>query len=107
MSENWIRVAAVDEVDEDDLIQVEVGKELIALFNLAGEYFASSDICTHEYACLSDGFVIDGLIECPLHQGCFDIKSGKAKGAPVTVDLTTYQTKVIEKDIYILLVQPE
>lgn len=56
----------------------------------------------HEYACLSDGFVIDGVIECPLHQGCFDIATGKAKRAPVTVDLQTYQTRIDGDNIFIL-----
>ncbi|MGI9316474.1 MAG: non-heme iron oxygenase ferredoxin subunit [bacterium] len=103
MPQNWVRVAAVGDVDDEDLIQVEVGNKLIAVYNLGETYYATSDICTHEYACLSDGFVIDGVIECPLHQGCFDIITGKAKGAPVTVDLQTYQTKIEGGGIYILI----
>ncbi len=103
MSENWIAVSAASDIDDEDLIQVKVGEKLIAIYNLGGKFFATSDICTHEYACLSDGFVIDGVIECPLHQGCFDIASGKAQGAPVTVDLETYPTKLEDGQVYIQL----
>ena len=103
MSENWVRIALTSEIDDEDLIQVKVDDKLIAVYNLGGKFYATSDICTHEYACLSDGFVIDGVIECPLHQGCFDITTGKAKGAPVTVDLKTYQTKVEDDNIFILM----
>ena len=103
MSDNWIKVAKVADIDEDDLIQVKVEDELIAVYNVSGNFYASSDICTHEYACLSDGFVIDGVIECPLHQGCFEIATGKAMGAPVDVDLKTYSVKVEGEDIFILV----
>jgi len=103
MSKEWVRVAAAREIEDEDLIQVKVGDLLIAVYNLGGVFYATSDICTHEYACLSDGFVIDGMIECPLHQGCFDIASGKAKGAPVTVDLQTYEVRTEGEDILILV----
>jgi len=103
MPQNWIKVATTDQVEEDDLIQVKVEDNLIAIYNVGGKFFATSDICTHEYACLSDGFVIDGQIECPLHQGCFDIKTGKAQGAPVTIDLKTYQVRVEGDDISVFL----
>ena len=42
-------------------------------------------------------------IECPMHQGIFDIKSGKAVSEPACVDLKTYEIKVEEKKIYIKL----
>lgn len=98
-----MRVATTFEIEDEDLIQVKVGDLLIAVYNLGGVFHATSDICTHEYACLSDGFVIDGMIECPLHQGCFDIASGEAQGAPVTVDLKTYEVRIEGEDIYVLV----
>jgi nitrite reductase/ring-hydroxylating ferredoxin subunit len=103
MMENWVRVAAMGEFEDEDLIQVKVNDLLIAIYNLGETYYATSDICTHEHACLSDGFVIGGVIECPLHQGCFDIATGKAKWAAVTVDLQTYPTRIDGENIYILM----
>ena len=103
MSKNWTKVATTDQIEEDDLIQVKVGDKLIAIYHLDGDFYATSDICTHEFACLSDGFVMDGMIECPLHQGFFDIRSGKAQGAPVTVDLETYELRVEGDQISILI----
>ena len=58
------------------------------------EYFATDGICTHEHAHLSDGLVMDNIIECPKHYGRFDYKTGEAKGAPFCVDLRTYPVKV-------------
>lgn len=103
MSENWIKVAAITDVDQDDVIAVKSGDREIAVYNVGGTYFATSNICTHQDARLSDGFVIDGVIECPLHQGRFRIADGKPKGAPVHIPLCTYPVKVEGDDIYVLV----
>lgn len=94
MAGNWHAVAAPEDIEEDDVIQVKCEGKRYAVYNLGGEFYASSDVCTHEYACLSEGLVLDGVIECPLHQGRFDIKTGKPKGAPASVPLKTFPVKV-------------
>ncbi len=103
VSDDWHAVAAVDDVDDDDVVQVKVRAKRIAVYNLGGDFYATSDVCTHEYACLSEGFIIDGNIECPLHQGRFDIRSGKPKGAPVSVPLKTYPVKVEAGQVFVRL----
>lgn len=94
MQENWHDVAATEDIEADDVISVEVEGNEIAVFNVEGEFFATHGVCTHEFACLADGLPMDGVIECPLHNGRFDIRTGKALGAPVSVDLRTYPVKV-------------
>ena len=103
MADKWVRVAVVGDVETDDVIAVKVGEQEIAIYNVNDKYYATSNICTHQYARLSEGFVIDGVIECPLHQGRFDIVNGKPKGAPVHVPLCTFPVKVEGNDIHILL----
>lgn len=87
-------VAKTDEVDDDEAIAVSVGRIDIGIYKIGGEFYALNDICTHAYACLSDGYVENSQIECPLHGACFDIKTGKALTAPATVDLDSYPIKV-------------
>ena len=87
-------VAKTSELDEDEAIQVLVGRKEIAIYNLGGEFFATDDICSHAYASLADGYVENGQVECPLHGACFDIKTGKALTAPASIDLRTYEVKV-------------
>ena len=103
MTNGWVRVAGVDELDEEGVLQVRAGDKPVALYQINGRYYATSDICTHEYACLSEGFVVDGKIECPLHQGLFDIATGKAQGPPVEVDLETFQTRIENDEIFVLI----
>lgn len=100
---NWTRVASIGELQDDEAMPVFVGDVEIALFRSAGEFFATDNMCTHAFALLSDGFVEDGCIECPLHQARFDLRTGKVLCAPATQDIRTYPVKVEGEDIFIAL----
>ena len=97
----WQRIASLSEIAVDAVLGVDVDGSRVALYRLANEVFATAGICTHAMALLSDGFVEDGNIECPLHQGQFDIRSGKALCAPATEDLRTYAVKLDGDEILI------
>jgi 3-phenylpropionate/trans-cinnamate dioxygenase ferredoxin subunit len=91
----WVDVCAVDEIEEEDVIGFDHGGATYAVYRLEGEQFHATDgLCTHEGVHLCDGLVMAGIIECPMHNGRFEIATGRAKGAPVTVDLRTHPVKV-------------
>ena len=102
----WKRAVGVAEVELDDLVGVEIEGREIAVYNLKGRFYATDNICTHEHACLSQGFVIGDVIECPLHQGRFHIPTGEPKGAPVHIRLKTYPVKVEGESVFVGL-EPE
>lgn len=90
----WVRVASVAEVAEGQMVAARIGEREIAVYHLpGGDYRATSNICTHEYAQLSDGWLEDGCIECPLHAARFDVRTGKALCAPAEENLTVYELK--------------
>jgi 3-phenylpropionate/trans-cinnamate dioxygenase ferredoxin subunit len=97
----WIKVASASELGIDEAKTVVAAGYGVALYRVADGFFATESMCTHGKALLSEGFVEDGCIECPLHQGRFDIRSGKALCAPVTTDLRTYAVKLEGDDIYV------
>ena len=94
MTTNWIDAAALAEVPEGDVIGVMVAGKEIALFEVDGEVFATDNICSHGHARLSDGFLEGREIECPLHQGRFDVCSGQALCAPLTENIKTYTVRI-------------
>lgn len=99
---SWIEVCAVDDVEEEDVIRVDVEGRALAIYRSPQDTFhATAAICTHEHADLSLGLVWGDVIECPKHNGRFDYTSGKALGAPVLVDVRTYPAKVIDGTVYI------
>ncbi len=73
--------------------------QAVAVYNVDGCYYATSDICTHGHAHLSDGWFEGGLIECPLHAGQFDVKSGKGMGPPITCDVRTFPVRVVDGSV--------
>jgi 3-phenylpropionate/trans-cinnamate dioxygenase ferredoxin subunit len=94
-------VGPAADIDEEDVIPFDLGGRSFAVYHTASGFYATDGICTHEHAQLADGFVIDEIIECPLHQGRFHIPTGQAKSAPVCVDLVTYPVKVEDAQLYI------
>ena len=103
MAEEWHLVASTDDIEEEDVLGVNVEGTAVAVYNVKGEFYATENVCTHAFAFLSEGIVIDDIIECPVHQGRFHIPTGKPKGAPVSVALDTYATKVENGKIYVRL----
>ncbi|WP_068079766.1 non-heme iron oxygenase ferredoxin subunit [Novosphingobium rosa] len=67
----------------------------VGLFLVDGAIHAIDDLCSHGNALLSDGELEGHEIECPLHAGLFDIRSGKALCAPLTRDVRRHQVRVM------------
>lgn len=93
-NDGWHDVAAVDELDDDDVMKVEAGGSELALYRVGGEFYATDDCCTHEAASLSDGYLQDDTIECPRHQAVFHILTGDVMSPPASVRLRTYPVRV-------------
>jgi 3-phenylpropionate/trans-cinnamate dioxygenase ferredoxin component len=89
----WVDVCAEAELGDEDVRQFDHAGGMYAVYRTPSGVYASDNLCTHEYALLSDGLVIGEVIECPLHQGRFHIPTGKAKNPPVCIDLKTYPAR--------------
>ncbi|SFB38278.1 naphthalene 1,2-dioxygenase system ferredoxin subunit [Collimonas sp. OK607] len=101
MTQNWIDVTARETVAEDDVVGIDVNGKDLALYSVSGEVFATDNICTHGHARLSDGFLDGCEIECPLHQGKFDIRNGKALCEPVNEDIRSYPVKIQDGRVFV------
>jgi 3-phenylpropionate/trans-cinnamate dioxygenase ferredoxin subunit len=101
VNEGWRLVGPAGDIDEEDVMRFDLGEETFAVYNTEDGFYATDGLCTHEHQHLADGLVIDDIIECPLHQGRFHIPTGKAKSAPVCIDLKTYAVKIVDGNIYI------
>lgn len=102
----WRSAILLESLRHDGVTGVEVDGIPVALYKLGDQVYATHGICTHALAFLSDGFVEGGRIECPLHQGLFDIRSGKALCAPLTEDVKTYAVKVEDGTVFVDLDSP-
>lgn len=100
---SYYAVAKTSELKPGEMMYVEVGpnEDPVVLINMNGEFFALDDCCTHEEASLSDGEIVGDEIECPLHGGAFEIRTGKPCSLPVVVPAKTYDVRIIDGDILI------
>ena len=93
-SSNWVKAAHASEFADGDVRGVELGDHNIAIYRVEDAFFATDNVCTHAFALLSDGFLDDCTIECPLHAARFDIRSGKVLSRPAEKDLATYPVRI-------------
>jgi len=99
----WIDATAVDDVPVDDVIGMLVAGRDIALYSAGGAIFATDNICTHGQARLCEGFLEGHEIECPLHQGRFDVRTGQPTCAPVTEAIRSYPVRVEGGRVFLAL----
>ena len=107
MADTWLCVAALAELADGAPLAVKLGHTPIALYRLDGHIYALDDVCPHEFALLSQGFVEGGVIECPLHQARFEIATGRCLSGPTTVDLRTYAVRVDAGEVFVRTPEPK
>ncbi|MDY7577190.1 anthranilate 1,2-dioxygenase ferredoxin subunit AndAb [Herbaspirillum sp. RTI4] len=95
MNKDWFDIGSADDFADGEVAPAHAGGQALAVFRLGDDVFALKDLCTHGNAKLSDGYVENGCIECPLHQGLFDIRSGAPRCAPVTDAVRSFPVRVV------------
>jgi nitrite reductase/ring-hydroxylating ferredoxin subunit len=101
----WHDVGPADAIADEDVIGVSAGGVAIALFRLGDDVYALRDLCTHGKARLSDGYVENGCIECPLHQGRIDIRDGSPRSAPIVTPVQSFPARVVGDRIEVLVTE--
>ena len=100
---HWVDAMSAEDLPNDDVLGVAVAGRDIAVYTVGEAVYATDNLCTHGHARLCDGFLDGHEIECPLHQGKFDVRDGQPSCAPVTGALRTYPIKVEAGRVYVQL----
>ena len=101
--EQWHIAAQAADIEPGEAIAVTLAGREYALFRVRDEFFATDNRCTHAAAPLADGYLDGDIIECPLHQGLFNVRTGAALCSPALRPVRTYGVRVIAGQIEILL----
>jgi naphthalene 1,2-dioxygenase ferredoxin component len=94
-TEEWVQVASRADLAEGEMLAVNVAGKEVAVYDVAGQVFATENVCTHAFAMLTDGWLDGDEIECPLHGGRFNVTTGKGLGPPIPCDIKTYKVRVV------------
>jgi len=90
----FYEIGPADDLQNGERLFVDIGDTPIVIFNIAGEFFAIGDICSHDDGPLGDGDIEDHTIVCPRHGAEFDIRTGKVVSMPAVVDIPAYPVQV-------------
>lgn len=101
----WIRICQVKELKSSEPYEYDYKNTKIMLTRADNDIFATDRICTHAYADLSTGFLNEKerTITCPLHMSSFRLKDGVPLNLPAEEPIKTYQTKIEDGSIYVLI----
>jgi anthranilate 1,2-dioxygenase ferredoxin subunit len=106
-AQDLTRLCDIDAVEEDEPVRAEIDGVGYAVFQLGEDYFVTADLCTHGPGCLSDGFVEGFEIECPFHQGRFDLRTGAPTAPPCEVAIPTWEPVILDGGIHIEIARPK
>jgi 3-phenylpropionate/trans-cinnamate dioxygenase ferredoxin subunit len=97
----FIAVATKAELPNGTRKIVEIDGRAIAVFNIAGAYYAIADVCSHDDGPVAEGDLYDYEIECPRHGAHFDVRTGKVLSFPAIVDIPAYPVRVEGDEILV------
>ena len=90
------QLCRLDELDDDEPFRAEIDGVGYAVFKVGDNVYVTADQCSHGPGLLSEGYVEDCEVECPFHQGKFDIRTGMPTEPPCEVPVSTW-TPVVEQ----------
>jgi 3-phenylpropionate/trans-cinnamate dioxygenase ferredoxin subunit len=97
----FFEIAPVEDLPSGERLFVDIGETPIVILNIAGEFFAIGDVCTHDDGPLGDGAVEGYKVICPRHGAEFDVRTGNAISMPAVVDIPAYPVQVRDGVIFV------
>jgi 3-phenylpropionate/trans-cinnamate dioxygenase ferredoxin subunit len=97
----WVTVARIGELDEDEMVSASVAGIELLVANVEGEYRSIGDVCTHEECSLAEGEIDEDTVTCACHGSMFDLRSGEVVAPPATEDEPVYEVRVEGDEIQV------
>jgi nitrite reductase/ring-hydroxylating ferredoxin subunit len=103
MITEFVKVATIGDLDDNDMMMVEAEGEEYLLARINGEYYCIDNWCTHAQAMLDQGelFPASYEVECPLHEGRIDLRTGEPTSLPIEDGVAHFAVKVEGDAIFI------
>ena len=99
----WQNVISVADLEKRWVTRVQFKQRLLAIYDTPTGVYASLALCNHGGADLCDGYFDGHVIECPLHQGAFDVRNGEAVCPPATRRMITFNARIDAGMVQVLI----
>jgi nitrite reductase/ring-hydroxylating ferredoxin subunit len=97
----WTPVPGAEAMPEETMKALSEGGKRLIVYRTKRGFFATDRRCTHQAADLIRGYFDGDVIECPMHQGRFNVCSGAALSAPASAPLATYRVKLEDGKLWV------
>ncbi|WP_102108336.1 non-heme iron oxygenase ferredoxin subunit [Oceaniglobus roseus] len=101
--DGWRDLIALSGIERGWVTRVDLEGRPLAVYDTPTGIFVSLALCNHGGADLCDGYFDGHVIECPLHQGAFDVRDGRPVSAPVTRPMRTFPARVRDGRVQVRL----
>ncbi len=101
--EDWTDLMPHAELASGWVTRVDMGGRAFAVYDAPSGVYVSLALCNHGGADLCDGYFDGHVIECPLHQGAFDVRDGRPVDTPATRPMKTFPARVLNGMVQIRL----
>ena len=99
----FVPIMAAQQLRERETLRVEIGGQIATIAKIDNQFFAFQEFCTHRFGPLSEGKFEGFNVQCPWHNSCFDVRTGKVTNGPAKVDLKIFKVEMREGKVGILL----
>jgi uncharacterized membrane protein/nitrite reductase/ring-hydroxylating ferredoxin subunit len=89
----FVPVPEAERLGDKETLRAEIDGQVIAIVKLNGDFYAFQEFCTHRFGPLSEGDFKGFDVQCPWHNSCFDVRTGKVTNGPAKVDLKTFKVE--------------
>jgi len=92
----FVPIMAAQQLRERETLRVEIGGQIMTIAKIENQLFAFQEFCTHRFGPLSEGKFEGFNVQCPWHNSCFDVRTGKVTNGPAKVDLKILKVEMRE-----------
>jgi len=96
-----IEFCSVNDLSDGGVMVHDIGEMDIALFRVGDLFFAMNDLCTHGSGSLSEGYLDGYVIQCDVHDGSFDIRTGEVVSPPCVEPARTYPVTIKNNKVFV------
>lgn len=93
------KVLTLKELPNNSMKHIDWANIPLAIYNVNGKIYATTDICSHKQCLLTDGTLSENIIECPCHGGKFDVTTGAVLALPPVTPIKTYPLRITDQNI--------
>jgi 3-phenylpropionate/trans-cinnamate dioxygenase ferredoxin subunit len=97
----FIPICQVSELSNGERVFIEIDGQPVVLFNIAGQFFAIADVCSHDDGPVGDGYLEGFEIKCPRHGASFDVRTGRVLSLPAYIDIPSYPVRIVDDQVEI------